>query len=170
MQKDFLDPSLSLPSLLYLVVAGFLGWIGNRAYKWVQLWLNRKKPAAEIDETQARTVKTFAEARRINAEADTELNAIIQRLHLRIDQMQAGIDAIRDERDTANAERDNAQFELRQEKRLTAQLEDQLKVDQHYINRLTLANELKITLKELDAIKPPDKEVDVGSKQDGLND
>ena len=124
MQKDFLDPSLSLPSLVYLVVAGFLGWIGNRAYKWVLLWLNRKKPAAEIDESQARTVKTFAEARRINAEADTELNAIIQRLHLRIDQMQVGIDELRDERDGLRTKVDMQTMELdsyeRQMKRMKA--------------------------------------------------
>jgi len=140
MQKGFYDPSLSLPGLLYLMVAGFLGWIGNRAYKWVLLWLNRKKPAAEIDESQARTVKTFAEARRINVEADTELNAIIQRLHLRIDQMQVGIDEIRDDRDEWRMKAESA--------------ESQRKIDEHYIKRLTAANELKITLSELDRVKP----------------
>lgn len=141
MQKDFLDPSLSLPSLLYLVVAGFIGWIGNRAYKWVLLWLNRKKPAAEIDESQARTVKTFAEARRINAEADTELNAIIQRLHLRIDQMQVGIDEIRNERDDWKLKAESG--------------ETQRQVDEHYIKRLKAAIELGVTLEQLDKIKPP---------------
>jgi len=133
------DPSLSLPSLVYLVIAGFLGWVGNRAYKWVLLWLNRKKPAAEIDETQARTVKTFAEARRINAEADTELNAIIQRLHARIDQMQLGIDAIRIERNDWKERAESA--------------ESQGKIDEHFIKRLTAANELGVKLADLDEPK-----------------
>ena|SRR5688572_9915371 len=141
MQKDFLDPSLSLPSLLYLVVAGFLGWIGNRAYKWVQLWLNRKKPAAEIDESLARTDKTRAEARRIHAEADTELNAIIERLHLRIDQMQIGIDQIRADRDDW--------------KQKAEQAESQRGIDEHFIERLSAANKLGITLEQLDKINPP---------------
>jgi hypothetical protein len=141
MQKDFLDPSLSWPSLVYLVLAGFLGWIGNRAYKWVLLWLNRKKPAAEVDESQARTVKTFAEARRINAEADTELNAIIQRLHLRIDQMQVGIDEIRVERD--------------QWKEKAEAAESQRDIDGYFIERLTAANKLGITMKQLDEMTPP---------------
>jgi hypothetical protein len=140
MQKPFFDPSLSWPNLVYVAVAGFLGWIGNRAYKWVQLWLNRNKPAAEIDESQARTAKTFAEARKINIQADTELNAIIERLHLRIDQMQIGIDGLRDDRD-----------DWKQKAEL---LETQRQVDEHYIKRLTAANELGITLAELDRVKP----------------
>jgi hypothetical protein len=112
MQPQFFDPSLSFPSLVYLVVAGFLGWVGNRAYKWVLLWLNRKKPAAELNESEARTAKTFAEARKIHTEADNELNAIIERLHLRIDQMQLGIDEIREERDTFQRMADKQRIEL----------------------------------------------------------
>lgn len=141
MQKNFLDPSLSWPNLVYVAVAGFLGWIGNRAYKWVLLWLNRKKPAAEVDESQARTVKTFAEARRINAEADTDLNAIIDRLHLRIDQMQTGIDQLRCERDDWKQKSESG--------------ETQRKLDEHYIKRLMAANELGIKLEDLDQRKPP---------------
>lgn len=140
MQRGFFDPSLSFPNLVYVVVAGFLGWIGNRAYKWVLLWLNRKKPIAELHESQARTVKTFAEARRINAEADTELNAIIERLHLRIDQMQEGIDQIRADRDDW--------------KKKAEQAESQRGIDEHYIKRLSAANELGITLEQLDKMKP----------------
>lgn len=141
MQKNPLDPSLGWPNLVYIAVAGFIGWVGNRAYNWVQLWLNRKKPAAEVGESQARTVKTFAEARKINVEADTELNAIIERLHLRIDQMQIGIDGLRDDRD--------------EWKQKAESLESQRLVDEHYIKRLTAANELRMTLAELDRVKPP---------------
>lgn len=142
MQKNFLDSSLNWPNVVYVALAGFIGWIGNRAYKWVLLWLNRNKPAAEIDESQARRVKTLAEARKINVEADTELNAIIERLHLRIDQMQIGIDDLRDDRDNW--------------KQKAESMETQRQVDEHYIKRLTAANELRLTLAELDEVKPPD--------------
>jgi len=64
-------------------------------------------------------------------------------------------DRLREERDTALAERDNAQFDLRQERIKSAQLEDQRKVDEHYVKRLKAASDLGVTLEQLDALKPP---------------
>ena len=116
------------------LLAAFIG--GGGTFKLLTFWLNRKKLPAEIHESLARTDKTRAEARKIHAEADVELNAIIERLHLRIDQMQAGIDEIRHDRDEWKERAESA--------------ESQNKIDEHFIKRLSAANELKITLAELD--------------------
>lgn len=95
----------------FYILASFLG--GGTAAKLISLWLNRRKPNAEIHETEARAGKTRAEARKINAEADVEFNGIIERLHARIDQMQAGVDVIRDERDEFKMRYELQQIELR---------------------------------------------------------
>lgn len=119
------------------LVAAFIG--GGGTFKLLTFWLNRKKLPAEIHESLARTDKTRAEARKIHAEADVELNAIIERLHLRIDQMQAGIDEIRSERDDWKERAESA--------------ESQIKVDEHFIKRLSAANELGVKLADLDEPK-----------------
>lgn len=119
------------------LIAAFIG--GGGTFKLLTFWLNRKKLPAEIHESLARTDKTRAEARKIHAEADVELNAIIERLHLRIDQMQVGIDEIRRDRDDWKERAEAA--------------ESQAKIDHHFIERLTAANKLKITLAELDEPK-----------------
>lgn len=43
----------------------------------VKLWLNRKKPNAEVHETESRAERTFAEARRIDADASKSLGEVL---------------------------------------------------------------------------------------------
>lgn len=43
----------------------------------IKLWLNRNKPRAEIHETDARAERTFAEARRIDADASKSLGDVL---------------------------------------------------------------------------------------------
>jgi hypothetical protein len=64
-------------------------------------------------------------------------------------------DRLRAERDTANADRDNAHFENRALMLELAKRDDQIKVDAHFIKRLQAAIELGVTLEQLDKIKPP---------------
>jgi uncharacterized coiled-coil DUF342 family protein len=105
------QPSLSWTQIAFGIVASFIG--GGGAYKLFNIWLNRKKPAAEITETEARADKTRAEARKIGAEADVQFNTIIERLHARIDQMQSGVDEIRAERNEYKMRCDLQQIELK---------------------------------------------------------
>lgn len=110
MQSGMDQASPNWIQIAFGLIAAFVG--GGGAFKLLTLWLERKKLPAEIHESIARTVRTTAEARRIHVEADVELNAIIERLHLRIDQMQLGIDAIRDERDELNRQNSKQLMEL----------------------------------------------------------
>lgn len=111
MERPF-DPSLSWPHLLYLAVAGILGYFARKGHGWLILWLNRKKPAAEIELSEAQADKTRAEARKLNAEADGEFSAIVERLHLRIDQMQEAAAKVRVERDEFKLRLDLQTIEL----------------------------------------------------------
>lgn len=92
-------PYTSLPwkQLAFYIVASFIG--GGTTYKLYNIWLNRKKPAAEIHVTEAQAIKTRAEGRKINADADVQFSEIIERLHARIEQMQEKADEIVSERD-----------------------------------------------------------------------
>ena len=90
-------PSLSLKQLAFWVVASFLG--GGTTYKLATLFLNRKQPAAQIHVTEATALKTRAEGRKINADADVQFSEIIERLHARIDQMQEKVEEMSRERD-----------------------------------------------------------------------
>lgn len=95
--QENLYPSLTLKQLVFWTVASFIG--GGGSFKLFSLFLNRKKPAAEIHATEAQATKTRAEARKINADADVQFEDIVGRLHARIDQMQQGVDEIRNDRD-----------------------------------------------------------------------
>jgi hypothetical protein len=110
MQGSMDQTSPNWIQIAFGLLAAFLG--GGGAFKLLTFWLQRKKLPTEIHESIARTVKTTAEARRINVGADVELNAIIERLHSRIDQMQLGIDAIRGERDELSRHSDKQEMEL----------------------------------------------------------
>mgnify|MGYP001561537216 CR=1 FL=1 len=116
MQTAMETPSPSWLQIL-LGLASFL--VGGTFVRLLTLYLNRKKPFAEIHETLAR-------ARKTNVEADVELNAIIERLHLRIDQMQSRVDELRSERNSLRDLTDQQQSELnstdQQMKRMAAYL------------------------------------------------
>lgn len=111
MQRSF-DPSLSWPHVLYVAVAAFLGYFFRKGQGWILLWLNRKRPAADLELSEAQADKTRAEARKINAEADVEFSSIVERLHIRIDQMQEAAAKVRAERDEFKMRSDLQKIEL----------------------------------------------------------
>lgn len=106
MQRAFTDPSLSLPHLLYLAIAGFIGYFARKGHNWLGVWLNRNKPAAEIHETQARADKTMAEAAEIRADT-------LERWLTRVDQMRTKVDALSEERDGLRLKNQLLTIELR---------------------------------------------------------
>lgn len=113
MQRVFNEPSLSLPHLVYLALAAFLGYFFKKGHNWLTVWLNRKKPEAEIHLTEAGAEKTRAEARKIHAEADIQFNAIVERLHIRLEEMAATAVKIREERDEYKLRNELQQIELK---------------------------------------------------------
>lgn len=121
---------------------------GGVILKLIELYLNRKKPVVEAH-------KTEAEATEITIRSHSTAGESMMRMMDRLETALNANDLLRGERDTANAERDNAHFELRQAKLKAAQLEDQRRVDEHYIKRLSAAIELGVTLEQLDKIRPP---------------
>jgi hypothetical protein len=106
-----LHPSLSWTQIAFGILASFIG--GGGAYKLFNVWLNRKKPQAEIHLTDATADKTRAEARKIHAEADVQFNAIVERLHIRIEEMAASAVKVREERDEYKLRNELQQIELR---------------------------------------------------------
>ncbi len=102
MQTSMEAPHVSVPQIL-LGLASFL--VGGTFVRLLTLYINRQLPAANVSETAAR-------ARKVNADADVELNAIIDRLHLRLDQMQMRIDELRDERNSLRDLTDQQRIEL----------------------------------------------------------
>lgn len=121
---------------------------GGVILKLIELYLNRRKPIVEVK-------KTEAEATEITIRSHSTAGESMMRMMDRLETALNANDRLRGERDTANAERDNAHFELMQEKVRTAQLENQVKMDEHYMKRLRAAIDLGVTLEQLDRIKPP---------------
>jgi hypothetical protein len=121
---------------------------GGTIVKLITLYQNRKRPIVEVQ-------KTEAEATEITIRSHSTAGEAMMRMMDRLETALNTNDRLREERDTANAERDNAQFELRQKSEEIKRLEDQRKVDEHYIKRLTAANNLGITLEQLDKVQPP---------------
>ncbi len=125
---------------------------GGVIVKLIDLYLNRRKPIVESQ-------KTEAEADEIKIRSHSTAGESMMRMMDRLETALNTNDRLREERDSAHADLDNAQFEMRELTRKYAQLEDQRKVDEHYIKRLRAAIELGVTLEQLDKIKPPNKEL-----------
>lgn len=87
----------------FYIVASFIG--GGGAYKLFNIWLNRKKPTAEIHRTQAET-------RRIHVESDAQRADIVERITIRLEQMQIRKDEIAAERDDYKTRCDLQKIEL----------------------------------------------------------
>lgn len=103
----------SLPHWLFETLRS-LAWFagGGAIVRLITLWVNRHKSTAEVGESEARAIKTRAEAWRINVEAVAELDAIIRKLHARTFEMQVDVDEIRDERDRLKMEVQKQELEL----------------------------------------------------------
>jgi len=111
MQGSLDNASPNWIQIAFGLLAAFVG--GGGAFKLLTLWLSRKKLPAEIHESLARTDKTRAEARKINAQATSELDEIIERLHIRVDEMQLKVDEVRDDRDQYKLRCELQQIELK---------------------------------------------------------
>lgn len=74
-------------------------------YRLFNTWLNRKKPTAEIHKTQAET-------RRIHTESDAQRADVVERITLRLEQMQIRKDEIAAERDEYKTRLDLQAIEL----------------------------------------------------------
>lgn len=105
MQRSFGDPSLSWSGFVYLALAGFLGYLARAGHKWVLLWLERKKPIAEVHESQARTTE-------ITVRSHSTAGDAVIRFMDRLDEAQQKIDTLRDERDLYKQETEKQRIEI----------------------------------------------------------
>lgn len=111
-----------------------LAWLigGGGIVKLITTWQNRRRPVVEAQKTEAET--TEIRIRSYSTAADSNLR-MMERLQDTLDD----IDRIRDERDKWKERAESA--------------ESQVKIDEHYIKRLTAANELGVKLADIDKPK-----------------
>lgn len=120
----------AIPHWLFQVLQSLaLFGAGGFIVRLITIWQNRKKPVVEAQKTEAET--TEIRIRSYSTAADSNLR-MMERLQDTLDD----IDRIRAERDAWRLKAESA--------------ETQRKLDEHYIKRLIAANELKMTLAELD--------------------
>lgn len=81
--------------ILYLVVAGFLGWSAKLLHEWYA----RKKPQAESHEIEARARKTDAEARQIDFQVQQMRGDVLLQYIDRMSTQQLKIDQLSREKD-----------------------------------------------------------------------
>lgn len=127
------DASTPLPHWLFQILYP-LAWLigGGGIVKLITIWQNRKKPVVEAQKTEAET--TEIRIRSYSTAADSNLR-MMERLQDTLDD----IDRIRAERDHWKERAESA--------------ESQRKIDEHYIKRLSAANELGVKLADLDSPK-----------------
>lgn len=92
------------------MIATFLG--GGGVFKLYSVWLKRNEPAATIHLTESQADKITADARLTRIDGDVQMNAIVERLHARVEQMQLRADDILVERDQWHLKHDLLMIEL----------------------------------------------------------
>lgn len=107
------SPPSSWPYAVYLLVAGFLGYVVKHGVDYIKLFLERRKPHAEIHRTQAESTEIFIRA-------GATAGDFIARMMDRLDQAQLTIDRLRQERDAWQDEYDK---EFTQRKALTLRVD-----------------------------------------------
>lgn len=124
------EASTPLPHWAFQILYG-LAWLvgGGGIVRLITIYQNRKKPVVEAQKTEAET--TEIRIRSYSTAADSQMR-MMERLQDTLDD----IDRIRDERDRWKERAEAA--------------ESQVKIDEHFIKRLTAANELKLKLSDLD--------------------
>lgn len=124
------DASTPLPHWVFQVLYA-LAWLvgGGGIVRLITVWQNRKKPVVEAAKTEAEAAEI--RIRSYSTAADSNLR-MMERLQDTLDD----IDRIREERDRWKERAESA--------------ESQRKIDEHYIKRLTAANELGVKLADLD--------------------
>ena len=103
--------SPSWPYAVYLLVAGFLGYVGKHGVDYLRLFLERHKPHADVHRTHAESTEIFIRA---GATASDSISRMIEKLELAQERSQATIDRLRMERDAWEREY-GQEFKLRKE-------------------------------------------------------
>jgi len=78
MQSPTIPIPHTLTDFLWWLLAGFLATGGGVAW-WVA-WKNRKKPEAEVHESEARTAKSFAEVRSLDLQTSITAGEAVLRM------------------------------------------------------------------------------------------
>lgn len=132
-----MQEGISSPNWIQLafgLLASFLA--GGAGYKYLNTWLNRKKPSAEVHLTEA----TAAE---IHVRAGSSAGDAIVRFMNRLDEAQVTIDRLRSERDGWQAEYDKV-FTDRDRLRVEiGKLSGEVKLYEAEIKRMRLTLEIK---------------------------
>ena len=127
--------------VLVIVAALLSGGVIVTVINKIGNWLSGRSKA-EVIEIHTRNVKVEAEAQQISAQ--TVMDALE-----RIRELVEINSELNEELDEAKRDRDNAQWELRQEHDEYIKLQIQHNLREHFIKQLEAANELGIRLKDL---------------------
>lgn len=145
-----MQESLTLPAWLQTALGFVASFVtGATIFKLVDIWLNRKKPAAEIEVTQATATE-------ITVRSHSTAGDAVIRMMTRLDKAQSTIDRLRSERDEWEMKAFDLQVELKDSRTANALLAAQAKLDNHHIRKQAAfieARELKADFLKLDEVK-----------------
>lgn len=130
-----------------------LGWVasfltGATIFKLIEIWQNRKKPAAEVQVQEAT-------ANEIVIRSHSTAGDFIMRMMTRLDEAQGTIDRLRSERDDWEMKAFDLEIELRDSRNANGQLIAQAKVDNHHIRKQMNFIEMKNLKDEYIALDQP---------------
>lgn len=101
----------SWPYAVYVLIAGFLGYVAKHGVDYIKLFMERRKPHAEIHRTHAESTEIFIRA---GVAASDSISRMIEKLEIAQERSQATIDRLRMERDAWEREY-GQEFKLRKE-------------------------------------------------------
>ena len=137
---------LTMRENLYLLIAGILASLltaaGGIAGILVKGLLDRRKEKAHVVQIAAGSVKIEAEAKEVT-------NRIILDAQERIVELVEINSELQSALVEAERLRDNFEFELRDERFKKAQMSTEMGLDKQFIEKLTIANKLGITLEKM---------------------
>lgn len=129
------------------------GWLasfiaGGTIFKLIDIWLNRKKPAAEVH-------VTHATAQEITVRSHMTAGEALAKMMDRLDQAQATIDKVRDESGEWEMKAFDLQMELKSVRDANLQMMEQAKLDNYQIRRQMAFIEMKNLKDEYIALDAP---------------
>lgn len=134
-----------------------LGWIasfvaGGTIFKLIDVWLNRKKPAAELQVTQAT-------ANEIKVRSHSTAGDALARMMDRLDQAQSTIDRLRGERDQWERKATDLNLDLEDSRNAGAEKDIRLKLHEYQMKRMKgLLDAHSISYSEVDRPRISDSE------------
>lgn len=78
MQSPTIPIPHTLADFVWLLLASF--FVSGGSVAWYNAWKNRKKPAAEVHESEARTAKSFAEVRSLELQSNISAGDAVLRM------------------------------------------------------------------------------------------